>query len=229
VNDAALARRRAVARVLWVVLLLNVAVAVAKLIYGQLAGAIAMSADGLHSLMDGSSNVIGLVGILLARRPPDADHPYGHRKYETFAALGIVLMLMIGCWEIAGTAIERIHHPHPPHVTPAGFVILGVTIAVNLFVVWMERREGRRLKSEILKSDSAHTASDVYASLVVLASFIAARWNIAWADTAAAAIVIVFITYAAFEILRGTFATLADERRIPPGEIEAEAMGEPGV
>lgn len=222
-------RRRAVVRVLWIVLGLNLAVAAAKLAYGQHSGAIAMSADGLHSLLDGSSNVIALVGIALARRPPDADHPYGHRKYETFAALGIVMMLMIACWEIASAAAERLLHPRAPEITAAGFWILGVTITINAAVAIMERRAGRRLKSVILQSDAAHTASDVLVSLIVLVSFLAARWNIAWADGVAAAIVVAFILRAAFEILRTTFSTLADERRIPPADIEAEAAADPQV
>jgi len=222
-------RRRAVVRILWIVLVLNLAVAAAKLVYGQLSGAIAMSADGLHSLLDGSSNVIALVGIALARRPPDADHPYGHRKYETFAALGIVMMLMIACWEIASAAVERLLHPRAPEITAAGFWVLGVTIAINAGVAWMERREGRRLKSIVLQSDAAHTASDLLVSLIVLVSFIAARWNVAWADGVAAAIVVAFILRAALEILKATFATLADERRIPPAEIEAVAVAEPHV
>jgi cation diffusion facilitator family transporter len=228
-SDRALTRRRGVVRVLWIVFVLNVIVAAAKLAYGQLSGAIAMSADGLHSLLDASSNVIALVGIALARRPPDADHPYGHRKYETFAALGIVMMLMIACWEIATAAVSRLLRPQVPDVTVAGFWILGITITVNLFVVWVERREGERLKSVILHSDAAHTATDVLVSLIVLASFVAARWNVAWADGGAAAVVIVFILRAAIQILRVTLATLADERRIPPAEIEAEAVAEPNV
>jgi cation diffusion facilitator family transporter len=188
-----------------------------------------MSADGLHSSLDGASNVIALAGLAFARRPPDADHPYGHRKYETFAALGIVMMLMIACWEIARAAAERLLQPEAPHITSAGFWILGVTITINLFVVWLERRAARRLRSEILASDAAHTTSDVFASLVVLVSFFAARAGIAWADGLAAGIVIVFILRAAGQILRGTLATLADERRIPPREIETEAVLEPGV
>lgn len=222
-------RRRTVVRILWVVLGLNLAVAVAKLVYGQISGALAISADGLHSLFDGSSNVIALVGVVLGRRPPDADHPYGHRKYETFAALGIVLMLLIASWEIASAAVERLLHPRSPEITPAGFWIIGITITVNAAVAIMERRAGKRLKSVILQSDAAHTASDVLVSLIVLVSFLAAGRDVAWADGAAAAIVIVFILRAAYEILRSTFRTLADERRIPPAEIEAEAAAEPHV
>jgi divalent metal cation (Fe/Co/Zn/Cd) transporter len=59
-----------------------------------------MVADGFHSLFDASSNIIGLVGIHLANRPPDADHPYGHKKFETFATLGIAFLLGLTCLEI---------------------------------------------------------------------------------------------------------------------------------
>src|SRR5689334_19816522 len=108
------------------ILVLNLAVAAAKLIYGHLSGAIAIRADGLHSLIDASANVVALLGIRVARRPPDANHPYGHRKYETFAALGIAAMMVIGCWEIAAAAVQRLRQPHLPHVTPLGYGIMAV-------------------------------------------------------------------------------------------------------
>ena len=93
-------RTKRITAVLWDILALNLAVAIAKLIYGWRSGAIAITADGIHSMLDASSNVVALIAIFAARRPPDADHPYGHRKYETFAALGIVMIMFIGCWEI---------------------------------------------------------------------------------------------------------------------------------
>ncbi len=79
-----------VSRVLTRVLFLNLAVAVAKIGYGYSSGAISILSDGFHSLTDTASNVVGLVGVHAARRPPDDDHPYGHRKYETVAAIGVV-------------------------------------------------------------------------------------------------------------------------------------------
>ena len=78
-----------VRRVLLIVLVLNLGVALAKLIVGGLTGSLAMVADGFHSLSDTASNVVGLLGVSLAARPPDKDHPYGHRKFETLAALFI--------------------------------------------------------------------------------------------------------------------------------------------
>ena len=79
-------RYTAVTRVLLRVLLLNLLVAIAKIIFGYTSGAISILSDGFHSLTDAASNGVGLIGVRAARRPPDEDHPYGHRKYETVAA-----------------------------------------------------------------------------------------------------------------------------------------------
>jgi len=222
-------RMRRITAVLWDILALNLVVAIAKLIYGARSGAIAITADGIHSLLDASSNVVALIGIRAARRPPDANHPYGHRKYETFAALGIVAMLLMGCNQIISSAIDRLRHPRVPEITMMGFVILGGTLAINLLVVAVERLEGKRLKSELLLADATHTASDVGASLLVLASFVAARFRIGWADVAAAALIVLLILKSGYTILRGTLSTLSDERRIQPAEVETEALAEAGV
>jgi len=222
-------RRSRIARVLVGVLALNLFVATAKLIYGASIGALAMTADGIHSLLDASSNVAALVGLWAARRPPDANHPYGHRKYETFAALGIVAMLLLACWQIGATAIEHLMHPHTPNITLQGFVVLFLTLGVNLVVVAIETREGRRQSSELLLADAAHTRSDVFASLLVLVSFVGVRVGVPYADVAAAIMIIGLILHAGFQILKGTLSTLGDERRIAPESVEVCALQEPGV
>jgi len=229
VNERAVRRLDRIRVVLWRILWLNLAVAVAKLLYGWKSGAIAMTADGVHSLLDASSNVVGLVGIAVARRPPDANHPYGHRKYETFAALGVAAMLFFGCHEVIASAIERLRTPAAPSVTALGFVVIGITLIINTFVVWVERREGRRLGSELLTSDAAHTTSDLAASVMVLVSFLAARAGIGWVDVVVAFVIVALIAAAGVRILIGTLSTLSDERRIPPDRVEAAALEEPGV
>jgi len=222
-------RVRGIFRVLAIILGLNLVVGIAKLAVGLRLGAVAMIADGLHSLVDGAANVVGLVGISVARRPPDANHPYGHRKYETFAALGIVMLMGFGCWEIGSAAIARWSEPVPNAIPAAAWVVMGLTLAINLIVVAVERSEGRRLQSEILRSDAAHTGSDLLASVLVLLSFVAARLGIARADGIAALLIVVLILRAGFGILRNTLSTLSDERRIEPGLIEQAALEEPGV
>jgi cation diffusion facilitator family transporter len=218
-----------IARVLWGLLWLNLLVAAAKLIYGYRSGALALTADGLHSLLDSAANVIGIIGVRVARRPPDDNHPYGHRKYETFAALAVGMMLFLGCYEILGAALARLREPRPPQIGPAVFAILGGTIAINVFVVWLERRQGRKLQSELLLSDAAHTGSDVLASAVVLVSFLAVRAGLGWADLLAALLIVALIARAGVGILKGTLSTLSDERRIPPAMVESVALEEPGV
>jgi len=228
-HDRSATRIRSIARVLWVILGLNVLVALAKLIYGYRSGAVAIMADGVHSLLDGSSNVVGLVGIAIASRPPDENHPYGHRKYETFAALGIAMMMFLGCQQILTQAIARIRHPEPSRVGTEGFVIMVLTLFINTIVVLYERREGRRLQSELLASDSAHTFSDLFATVLVLISMVLTRFRIHWADVIAAALIVLLIVRAGFVILRGTLSTLSDERRLPPADVERAAAQEHGV
>src|SRR5688572_25675335 len=115
------------------VLALNLLVAGAKLIYGIATGAISMVADGIHSAMDSSSNVIGLIGTAVAARPPDPGHPYGHRKFEVIAALGITFLLFLACYEILTGAVERLMSGSPPEVTGWSFAIMIGTIVINLF------------------------------------------------------------------------------------------------
>src|ERR687897_1452468 len=90
-----------VRQVLVRILFLNLAVALVKIVFGQLSGSISILSDGFHSLTDGASNVVALVGLRLARKPPDADHPYGHRKFETLAAGAIALFLLVVVVEVA--------------------------------------------------------------------------------------------------------------------------------
>ena len=144
---AAPARASVLTRVLARVLVLNVAVACAKLGFGYATGALSIISDGFHSLTDGASNVMGIVAMRAARKPPDEDHPYGHRKYETLAAAGIFVFLLLVVIEVVQTALGRLRGSEPPEVTPASFAVMLVTLAVNLLVVRYESERGRALRA----------------------------------------------------------------------------------
>ena len=103
---AAPARASVLTRVLVRVLALNLAVAIAKLAFGYATGAISIISDGFHSLTDGASNVMAIVAMRAARKPPDDDHPYGHRKYETLAAAGIFVFLLLVVMEVVRGALD---------------------------------------------------------------------------------------------------------------------------
>src|SRR5215475_15841637 len=101
-------RYRQIRLVLLRVLFLNLLLAAAKVIVGVLTGALAMVADGIHSVMDASSNVIAIVASVISARPADESHPYGHRRFETMATLTIGGLLLLAAWEILQTAIQRL-------------------------------------------------------------------------------------------------------------------------
>src|SRR3954469_15220540 len=136
-------RYSAVSRVLTRVLVLNLLVAVAKIVFGYATGAISILSDGFHSLTDTASNVVGLVGVRAARQPPDADHPYGHRKYETVAAASVSAFLILGGIEVRRNALNRLMDTAPTHqITPLSFGVMIATVVINSAVVKYESREG---------------------------------------------------------------------------------------
>jgi cation diffusion facilitator family transporter len=211
------------------VFFLNLAVALAKISYGHATGAISILSDGFHSLTDGASNVLALVGLRLARRPPDANHPYGHRKFETLASAGIALSLVLIVVEVARAAIGRFRSGGAPTITPLSFVVMGVTLAINLAVVRAERRAAKRLSSELLLADARHTQSDVLTSLAVLGALAAASLGYPLLDPAAALLIVGFIGHAGFEIARDAARILSDETVISEEEVRRVVESVPAV
>lgn len=222
-------RIRAIKRVLWIVLGLNLAVAAAKLIIGYGIGSLAMVADGFHSTLDGSSNVIGLVGILAAARPPDREHPYGHHQYEAFSSLGIAVLLGITALGVVQAGLTRLGSDVRPEASWAGVWVMVVTMGVNLGVSIYEKRQGEHWNSSILMADAGHTRSDLFVSLSVLAGLGAVWMGWYWLDIAVAFVIAGLILFIAYGILRRVSQELIDTAAIPRERIAAEAMAVPGV
>lgn len=224
-----LAARQGVRRVLVITLLLNFAVAAGKIVIGLATGAISITADGFHSLMDGSANLIGLFANRIAEKPADDDHPYGHRRFETIAALAIGILLLITAWEIISSAIERFTSGDKPEITPAMFAVLIGTLIVNLFISRYERREGQRFKSELLIADAANTGADVFVTISVLISMVLVSAGLSWADPAAALLIVVLIGRAAWQIVSQTGGVLVDKAPFPPAQLTAYVEELPSV
>jgi len=186
-------------------------------------------ADGYHSLVDGSNNVIGLIVAAFAFRPPDPDHPYGHRKFETAATGLIGLALLALAWEVLSGALGRTAKPALPEIGPLNWAVMAATIGVNLFVSWYEAREGRRLKSAFLVADATHTRADLYVSLGVVLSFVAALAGLGWADPLVAVAIAAIIAWQAAQILLSAFNVLTDRAVIPAEMMEPLAAAVPGV
>ncbi len=219
-----------VARVLIRVLLLNVMVAVAKLSFGYASGAISILSDGFHSLTDAASNIVGLVGVRAAERPPDADHPYGHRKYETVAAAAVNVFLLLVMVEVLRNAFNHLTGRAPlPEISTASFAVMLGTIAINLVVVAYESRAADRLASEVLLADATQTRGDVWSSLTVIVALAGARSGLPILDPIAALVVAGFIGYSGYQVARATTGILSDRIVISDADLERIVMGVPRV
>jgi cation diffusion facilitator family transporter len=222
-------RHQAVARVLTRVLVLNLTVAVAKLILGYATGAVSIVSDGFHSLTDSASNIIGLIGLRASGKPPDEDHPYGHRKFETLAAGAIFVFLIVAVLEIGRAALNRIANPAPPEISWLSFAIMFATLAVNIWVVRYEKGEGRRLSSELLLADAVHTRSDVFATSGVLIALTAVAFGYPLLDPIGGVAIAILIARTSYDIARDTSGILSDRVVIDEEVIRRVVMGVPDV
>jgi cation diffusion facilitator family transporter len=218
-----------VSRVLNRVLLLNLVVAGAKIWFGYVSGIVSILSDGFHSLADSASNVVALIGIATARRPPDWDHPYGHRKFETLASVGIFVFLVIVTVEVGTAAIGRLRGAAAPAVEFTSFAIMIGTVAVNLAVVGYETRAGRRLRSEVLVADARHTRSDLLTSFTVIAALVGMKLGFPLLDPIAGLVVAGFIGYTGYQIAKDTSFILSDRIVIEADELRRIVLAVPGV
>jgi len=220
----------AVRRVLVAMLGANLVVLAAKLFIGIASGSLAVMGDALHSSVDSLYNVLGLIVIRVAAREPDEDHPYGHGKFETLGALGIVVFLSITCFELMRNAVQKLlGGSHTVVVTDSNLVILLATLAVNVLVAWYENRRGQELSSELLIADAAHTRTDVFITIGVLIGVLFARGGATWVDPVVAIVVAALIVRVAYQILERTVPVLVDERAIPERAIRHTAQAVDGV
>jgi len=223
-------RARSIQRALWIVLVFNLLVTLIKLIVGLTSGALAVVADGFHSIVDSSSNLVGLAGVWISARPADDNHPYGHHKYETVAAFAIGGMLLVAGFEIGKGVIERLFGVYPaPDITPLTLGLMALTFVFNLAVTAYETHLGKKLQSDLLLADAAHTRTDLFVTLSVIGSLIGARYGWLWLDPVVAGLVVVLLFRAAYEILRSTSNVLTDVAVLDPKEIRKIALGVPGA
>jgi len=217
-------------RILIIVLVLNWAVAAAKIIYGLFSRCASITADGFHSLSDGASNIVGLVGINLACQPIDEDHPYGHRKYETFFSLGIALLLFLVAIGLVHGSIGRLHNPVAPQVDIRSFIIMLITMGINFWVMRYEYKQGEILRSDILISDSMHTRSDILTSLSVIIALVVIKLGFPIVDPIATMLIALFIAYAGYEIVKHSSEVLCDKAVMQDVKIiEEVVLGIKGV
>src|SRR2546425_4055550 len=219
-----------VRRVFIGLLVANLMVVAAKFFVGLRSGSLAILGSALDSSVDALNNVVALIVVRVAAKEPDEDHPYGHGKFETLGALGIVGFLSITCFELVRGAVnELLQGAHRVGVTDSQLAVLVLTLGGNVVIAWFENRRGGELRSELLVADAAHTRADALITVGVLAGVLFARQGWWWIDPVVAIAVALVIVLVAYRILVRTVPVLVDQRALPTGEIRQTAETVPGV
>jgi len=201
-----------VRQITWVGIWVNVLLTVAKILAGIFGHSRALIADGVESGMDILTSSVLLVGSRFWSAPPDAEHPYGHKRIETIITLGIGLVVGLVGLSILWNALTSIHggeHTHPTLI--ALVVAIGTVIAKELLYRWSDR-EGRKIRSMSVVANAWHHRSDAISSIPVVLSVGAAQLVPSWTflDAVGAMIASGFILKASFEILWPALREMAD-------------------
>ncbi len=215
--------------VLLYTLVLNLVVTATKITVGYLTGSLSILADGFDSFFNSVTNVIGLVAIYLSRRPPDEDHPYGHRRYEILMTLIVAALLFATCIQLLRSAYDRFVNPSVPEITVWSFASLIFSIAAHLYTARYEERRGRELRSEFLIADASHTRADVLVSVGVLVGLIVVSLGYPIVDPIIAVILAFFIAKIGVDIIRSSSRILVDVAVLEIPEVVAIAQEVPGV
>src|SRR5690348_9667439 len=205
--------------------------AAAKLVVGIAIGSLALISEALHSTIDLVATIITWAVVRVSDQPADAEHHYGHGKFESLSALGITALLYLLAGGILVEAYSRLSEgTAPPTISAVPFVVLVIDIAVNFWRARALHRAARETRSQALAADALHFASDVLGSLAVIAGLVLAGLGFWWGDAAAAIAVAVMIGFLGLKMTRATVETLLD--RAPEGiteQAEAAIRAVPGV
>ncbi len=219
-----------ITKVLIKILILNWLVAGAKIVLGILTGALSITADGFHSLFDGLTNIIGIFGIKVAKKPADKCHPYGHLKYEQIAATVILGFLVLTAAGIIKGIYDRFQNLQHPEISWLFIGVLGGCIVIDYLVARYEYKKGRELKSTILVADSQHTKSHYITTGAVILGAILIKLGLPpIIDPLIAIVVVGFIGHIVWDVFKEISPVLLDRAVIETKKIEEIVNAVEGV
>lgn len=204
-------------------------VASIKIIYGWQTGVLSIVSDGYDSFFDGIANIVGIFAITIAARPPNDKQQYGYSKVETFSAIIISFLLFFTGYAVLSDAIGRFYGIGVPSVSIESFIILGITLMINIPVAIYEYRKGKELNSPILISDSKHTVTDVYITVVVLIGLVFIWLGYTIVDPILSIIIAIIIVNTGISILLDNIKVLLDSNVLDNDEVKKCVMDIEGV
>jgi cation diffusion facilitator family transporter len=203
-------------RVALISLIASLGLTGAKLTVGIMIGSLALITDALHSATDFVATLVSYFAVRWADRPADEDHPYGHGKFESIAALGEATLLLLLAGGVTVEAWNRLGEGAiPPAVGFLPFAVMGVEIVINAWRAHALNKTAKETGSRALASSALHFLSDVGSSIAVVIGLAATAYGYGGADPIAAMAVAVLIAGLALRMMKRTVDDLTD--RVPPG------------
>ena len=207
-NFQKIATKVSIVTIIW-----NFVLSVVKLLVGIIAHSNAMISDAVHSASDVFSTIVVIIGIKLASKEPDKEHPYGHERLECVTAIILAIILFVTGLGIGGTAITNIFASDYDQLTTPGVLALIaalVSILVKEGMFWYTRYYAKKIDSDALMADAWHHRSDAFSSIGALIGIAGARLGFPIMDSIASLAIFLFIAKAAFDIFKDAMDKMVD-------------------
>ena len=196
-------------------ILCNAILCAGKLFIGTISGSVSITADAMNNLSDAASSVVTLIGFKLAERPADADHPYGHARYEYLSGLAVAAMVLMIGFELGKTSLEKILHPESVAFSIPLVIVLVGSVLVKLWLSLFNGTLGKKIDSAALLATAADSRNDVVSTLAVLAAALVEKFSGYRVDGYMGLAVAVFIFYSAIQLAKETISPLLGESASP--------------
>lgn len=215
----------------WVGIICNILLSAGKFIAGNLSGSVSITADALNNFSDASSSLISLIGFQLSEKRPDAEHPYGHARYEYISGFVVAILVIVIGIELLRSGIERIITPQPVDFSAVSIVVMLVSIAVKFGMMIFDRSMGRRIDSKTLIAAAADSRNDCIVTAAVLAAGIISYNTGVQLDGVMAVLIAGFILFSGAGLVRDTMDPLLGNAPSPEmvGKIREKILSYPGV
>lgn len=212
-------------------IVLNILLAVGKIVVGVIFGALSVTADGLNNLTDCGGNVVSVIGFKVAEKPADKEHPYGHQRMEYVAAMVVAFIVLVVAFELAVESVQKLITPEESEFSIATVIVLAVSVAVKLWMFFFNRYLAKKISSPVLKATATDSISDSAATLAVIVALIISHYTSVDLDGVMGLVVAILIAVAGIGIFRSTLSRLlgeAPDKEVVEG-IRARVTGYAGV
>ena len=204
-------------------LLSNLVLFLAKFVIGLLSGSVSIMADAINNLSDTISSILTLVGFYISGKPADAEHPYGHERFEYIGGMLVSILITFVGFQFLITSIERIRNPQSVTVTWLVLIILLVSIGIKIWQGLFYQKVAKKIDSDALVASAKDSLNDVFTTVTVLVSAMVEGLTGLKIDGYVGLAIAIYIIYSGYKMIMGFVNELMGMR---PAEEEINQIKE---